>query len=115
MVSVTKGSVVERDGLLHLRSPYAWAQKARALPGARWDVNDKVWTYPADATHRKMLEKAFGSLLEIDGQQVTPVLQNLNTSQQGTRFCSTPIPVTKTEPWPHQVEAYNFLCRVLGG
>jgi hypothetical protein len=60
-----------------------------------------------------MLEKAFGSLLEIDGQPVTP---SVGMYPQSPTFRNTaPIPVTKTEPWPHQTEAYNMLDTLLTG
>jgi SNF2 family DNA or RNA helicase len=102
-MNVLRGSVEERDGSLILRSPFAWAAKARALPGAQWDPDEKVWMYPDTPTHREMIQTAFGPML-AGGR-----LHNVGSYRQVPTYRNDPIPVTKTEPWQHQREAYWFI------
>lgn len=58
--------VVEKIGnRIHLRSPFEYKDRAKALPGARWSKTSKSWTYACDLEICRMFRDEFGDELEI--------------------------------------------------
>lgn len=58
--------VVERVGnRIHLTSTFADKDRAKSIIGARWNANNRVWTYPLDLETCRRLRDVFGQRLDI--------------------------------------------------
>lgn len=58
--------VAERIGnRIHIRSPFEYKDRCKALPGARWSKTSKSWTVACDLEVCRMIREEFGEELEI--------------------------------------------------
>lgn len=90
-----------------VRSEYRHVALCRSIGDGRWNPELKIWTWPLDPLIAEKIDKTFPStynrtpgFIELRQQvasEVIPTGDNL-----------TPIPLTKNEPWEHQLRAYHF-------
>lgn len=100
-------SVRAEGALLAVSTPYVLKDEIKALPGAQWNREFRVWTLPASpAAVGSLLDLASHRAIEIrlDGR-AQALAEQWRTRQQP----SLPLPVRgRTPAWRHQEEAIRF-------
>lgn len=108
---------------LILKTTYEARYYAKAVPGAIWDKDNKVWLYPARASVVNTLMGEYSSVkmgswgkpgLEMDSAVESwyrKTCRDFEESQALKIRDDLPeIPITKYPAWNHQLQAYHF-CR----
>lgn len=100
------------NGRLVLRTPFKFKDTCKSIFGARWNSQARAWTYPETSTSANNIRAAFiGQAFESD-DRFAELCASYDTEQetQVTKFADVlpPIPVTKTDAWHHQLQAFWF-------
>lgn len=103
---------IERDGsLLIVHSPFALKETCKSVPGARWDKRRLAWAYPATIHSARNLHQAFQGL-PVWSPDAAALLVEADAVERAARHTVLDdlpaIPLTKTQPWLHQLRAYHF-------
>jgi SNF2 family DNA or RNA helicase len=110
-------------GLIVVRSPFTAKDIIKGEPGsgARWNKPLRVWTFPATpAMARALVDRIEAAHLECSkSAAVTDLLaldERIRAAQsiKDADVALEPIPITKTQPWRHQVAAYHFMRSLPG-
>ena len=85
---------------LKLSFPYnhELIERAKSIPGARWEKYKRYWEYPATIYIYQQIKEKFNVELELPKQKQC----DLNKHQ------------FKTTPFAHQIEAVKFLLKKFG-
>lgn len=108
-----RSTVRVAGGRIELRSPFALKDVAKSIPGRRWVKSRGAWTYPETPTAAAGIAAAFAAHGGIGGD---PRFAELLAEHDGyvaaaarkSDVALPPIPLVKTEPWTHQLQAYWF-------
>lgn len=107
-------AVTVEDDRIHVRSPFRLKDVCKSVPAARWNNKKKCWTYPASPTSAMAVRQAFlGNPVTYDarfGELVAEADRQAEAQvHKSTALADLPpIPLTKTEPWEHQLQAFHF-------
>jgi superfamily II DNA or RNA helicase len=97
---------------IEVSSDFVFKTDLAEMPGARWDKQKKVWTYPATiAAARNLLDRFGDAGMEYDeafGVLIQQVAASLLSQGHKTAADLPPVPVTKYPAWRHQLQAYHF-------
>lgn len=105
--------ITTEGGRIVVRSPYSYAARLKAIPGARWDADERAWTYPESAAVAQALAWVIG---EQPG--LNPYLARAAAIEQAATLKDAndlpEIPGLKGESWLHQRQAYWFCMGLFG-
>lgn len=97
---------------LCVRVPFLLKDVCKSIAGARWNATLKCWSYPASPMAAKAIQEAFPSgSLQWDGpakELLKEAAEILKAAVHKTATELPAIPLTKTTPWHHQLQAYHF-------
>jgi len=91
------------DGYLHRES-------IKEIPGRRYDAAEKAWYAPCNEKNAALLQTLGAELCEELRAFVRLVCNDTAAEEKPCRR----MPI-KAEPYKHQVRAFNFAIRILGG
>lgn len=101
---------------IHLKLPFYLKDRAKLIPGYRWDKKKKTWTYPATASVAINLmnefpeiesDEEFGKLkILCDGRKIAKRLLEIDELQEAR--------ISNGESWYHQKQAYHFIYALWG-
>jgi SNF2 family DNA or RNA helicase len=108
------------EGRIRVNAPFAYKDALKGLPGARWQPNTPPakggwWTFPATATAADSVHGLFSGAVAVSVQS-DEAFQGLMVSasaiidaqsKKGAQELPA-IPVSKTEAWLHQKQAFWF-------
>ncbi|HEY8343300.1 MAG TPA: SNF2-related protein [Calditerricola sp.] len=102
-----------RGGRLYVRAPFGRKDALKAVAGARWSPEARAWTYPATVEIMRQVRRVLDGLAPVQYDEAAEkLLQDAERAEQAaaakTAAQLPPIPITKTEPWPHQQRAFWF-------
>lgn len=102
-----------------LRTPFLYKDVCKLIMGARWNGELRCWTYPAAAWTAVEIAEAF-SMNRISGDAEFLALLKEYEALMETQAVKVAedlpaIPVTKSQPWQHQVQAFWFVVGLWGG
>ena len=104
------------NGRIRLRTPFRMKDAVKALPGARWDPRERIWTVPATPAGAK----AVCDLLSGTGSIPDEIMSLAAKAFIGESIKTAcehqldPPPYTKIKPWPHQNQGYHLICQQPG-
>lgn len=102
---------VEGNTIL-LKADYIHVDRCRAVPGGRWDKTLKVWKYVASPAIAGAIATQFMGVPMTFDPAFEALLREAASIQRAAEFKRAddlpPIPVTSTQPWRHQLQAYHF-------
>ncbi len=97
-------------GRIVLRAPFRLKELCKSIPARQWSPKLKAWTYPASPATARTIAARFP-----DCSFGSDVVQLLVRADQRDAAATArddddppPIPITVTDPWDHQLRAYNF-------
>lgn len=105
--------------VLAIQAPYYMKDVCKAIPGARWKPELKMWTYPATPSAAREIHltlphdrsswapEAVVLLVEADRMDKAAAHKTADDLEE--------IPITKTNAWKHQTRAFWFAVDLLGG
>ena len=104
MKAIKDGNEIRiEDGYLHRES-------IKEIPGRRYDADVKAWYAPCTERNASLLQM-LGAQLDAELRAfVGPVCDDAAADEKPCRR----MPI-KAEPYKHQVRAFNFAIRILGG
>lgn len=103
---------------LAIQAAFFQKDDCKAIPGARWDKTEKVWTYPATpgaarAIHEQMAGAAVwtddAAALLVEAERIAEAAAHKTAERLPD------IPRMKTAAWQHQRVAFWFSVDLLGG
>lgn len=103
---------LQRDRI-YLRSPFAFKDAAKAIPGYRWDATAKCWHYPATAAIAEAIARAakqHSMTLNYDvgfDRLLEQARDAYRARRNRDRTDLDDVPTTTTA-WTHQRQAYHF-------
>ena len=86
---------------------YLYRESIKEIQGRRYDGETKNWFVPLNQENIALLQ-TLGAELDINLKK----MQLLEFEKEETPLCHMPI---KVKPYKHQVRAFNFAMRILGG
>lgn len=112
---VTRTNVVTvscENGRILVRSPFKYKDVCKGVFGARWNANAKAWSYPESPTSAANIRSAFSNVaVETDETFSELLVEYGELTTSASHKDSTdlpPVPVTKTDAWLHQLQAFWF-------
>jgi hypothetical protein len=101
------------NGQVGIYDAYLYREVIKEIPGRIWEPESKAWFVPVSldsittlktigCEFDSELEKASANLIEVEPAKDKPPL-----------VPAEPIPI-KVKPYQHQIQAYNFVCDLLG-
>jgi SNF2 family DNA or RNA helicase len=96
---------------IRVRAPLLMNGKCGAIPGATFSKKESCWEYPASPTAALAILKEFRLVLRVDAEFNALVRASqliVSAEKIKTATDLPPIPVTKTEPWQHQLRGYHY-------
>jgi SNF2 family DNA or RNA helicase len=96
---------------LCVRAAFEQKDACKAIPGARWHKDLKVWWYPPTPMAARTIADTFQAATTWDPESKALLLEAdaiLAAAVHKTAEVLPPIPHTMTEPWAHQLKAYHF-------
>jgi superfamily II DNA or RNA helicase len=116
-VAVPAFAASVENGVIYVRCPYDARFLAKAIAGCRgWDGTSKRWKYLATYNVAKAIAGVFPQAVLDDGFRA--LLRQADEAGKAVAHKTATdlpaIPVTKTEPWTHQLQTYHF-ARELNG
>jgi len=86
------------------RTPFSFLDRCKAIPGARWDKNRRVWTFPATPTIARRIAETLTPKLDDMPEQVQTLLARSSQSGDGPH-------IEQPGLWPHQQRAAAMIVR----
>ncbi|WP_447983808.1 DEAD/DEAH box helicase [Nitrospira sp. Nam74] len=98
------------DNRLIVNTVFTLKEVCKAVPGARWDKARRAWTYPATPFAAQGLHQQFAQATwSPEAAALLVKAERIHeAAQHKTADTLPPIPLTKTEPWLHQLRAYHY-------
>jgi len=97
---------------LAIQATFLHKDACKSVPGARWDKGFKLWTYPATPGAARAIHEAFppesatweesAAALLIEAERIARAAEHKTANDLPA------IPLTKTQPWAHQLRGYHF-------
>ena len=101
--------IVAQEDKLYLRCPFEDNDKAKMIPGCRWDKKTKAWSFPASPHVAERLEEAFGGhCFEGAAIGILEKSQIYKEKQAVKSSVDLPDHPSLTDSWLHQKQAYQF-------
>lgn len=90
-------------------APFRFKDVIKAMPGRRWHLEQKFWSVQATPV---MADQCLRTFVGADADEhVQALADTLNrqsiTEDRDDPSLLEPIPITHTDPWDHQLRAYN--------
>lgn len=109
----TANRVTVQNGRILARCEFRFKDALKALPGARWDKEQRAWTYPVSPAAMERLVQALGlgDQLAMDdaARQLLEQAQAIREAAEFKRADDLPQPGhTKFQLWRHQLQAFHF-------
>lgn len=107
---------IVRDSFILIQPEAAETPLLKSLPGCQWDSRQGLWKLlasPENAVALRALgslraDRAFQELLAVAVRQVKLTAIKEQASDL------PPIPLVKTEPWPHQTRCFWWIVNLFG-
>ncbi|MDY7011569.1 MAG: SNF2-related protein, partial [Planctomycetota bacterium] len=101
---------------IRIKTPYRLKDVVKALPGARWDAKSRTWRVPATPAAALAVVKALNEHGPHIDEDIHAMAETCIRAEEIKDAESLPpIPITKTHPWKHQVEAFWFVAELWEG
>lgn len=108
-----------KDNKIYLRCDYVDKDKAKQIPGYRWDKTTKSWEYPLSVEVIRQIMARFA--VDMDLATAAVVEKMMANEQEALKIKLgndskpiEPMPIKNAKPFKHQVRAFNFACRLMG-
>lgn len=113
--------VAVTDKYIYVRAPFALKDKFNEITGARCHAPDQAYRMPVSASTAREILVAFKGCKVLDAGGFAPLVEQVKAMKQASAAKEAdagtlpPIPVTKNEPWPHQLSCFWFVSNLWGG
>lgn len=106
------------NGRIVCRTRYEHRNRCKSVPGARWDAKSKAWTYPVSPAIAESLSSAFRGLSVFADEQFQTLqaasVAVAKAQEHKSAHDLPPVPVSKTDAWLHQRQAFWFVASMWG-
>lgn len=104
------------NNVVSLAVTYAQKDKCTAIPGGRWAPSRRRWEYLlTPATASSILQQFDKQLSDTEKDALRPYAERLMMAHAVKNECADLIvPKTNTDPWRHQLVAYNMAEQLFG-
>lgn len=112
-------TITIKNDKVYLRCDFIDKDKAKEIPGYRWDREQKCWMYPLSVEVIRQIMARFA--VDMDLATAAVVEKMMANEQEALKIKLgndsgpiEPMPIKNAIPFKHQIRAYNFACRLMG-